>query len=134
MSWFEALAHLGELSQLLCFSPVFVDDNFLPDPCFKILSIQGINKVSDLYFCQDHYYQIRLTVSIQLGLVVWFCSGQELPAHPCSLSWIRAGRTAITPLNKTICQYPPTQTQRNSGCILHTTPNTTDADRMVNTS
>jgi len=25
-----------------------------------------------------------------------FCSGQELPAHPCSLAWIKARRTAIT--------------------------------------
>jgi len=26
--------------------------------------------------------EIQLTNSIQLGLVVWFCSGQELPAQP----------------------------------------------------
>jgi len=41
-------------------------------------------------FCQDHYRQIRLTISIQFGLVVWFRSGQELPVHPSSLAWIRA--------------------------------------------
>jgi len=29
------------------------------------------------YFCQEHYRQIRLTISIQFGLAVWFSSGQE---------------------------------------------------------
>ncbi len=50
--WFEALAHLGELPQLLCFSPVFGNENVRPgrdNPGFKIWSIQGISKVSDLY-------------------------------------------------------------------------------------
>ncbi len=28
------------------------------------------------------------TINIQSGLAVWFCSGQRLPAHLCSLSWI----------------------------------------------
>jgi len=51
-----------------------------------------------LQFCQDHYRQIRLTNSIQLGLAIWFCFGLELPAHTSSLAWIRAGRAAITPL------------------------------------
>ncbi len=49
--WFEALAHLGELTQLSRFSPVFGNENFRPgraDPGFKTWSIQGINKVSDL--------------------------------------------------------------------------------------
>ncbi len=59
-----------------------------------------------LDFCQDHYRQRWLTISIHFGLAVWFCSGQELPAHPCSLAWMRAGRAAITPQNKTICWYP----------------------------
>jgi len=35
-----------------------------------------------------------LTISILLG----FCSGRELPAHPCSLAWKRARKPAITPL------------------------------------
>jgi len=39
-----------------------------------------------------------LTISTQFGLEVWFCSGEKLPVHPCSLAWIRAGRAAITPL------------------------------------
>jgi len=50
---------------------------------------------SNLHFCQDHYPQIQLTISIQFGLVVWFCFGQELPVHPYSLAWIRARRAAI---------------------------------------
>ncbi len=53
-----------------------------------------------MYFCQDHYCQRWLTISILFGLAVWFCSGQGLPAHPCSLAWIRAGRAAITPQGK----------------------------------
>jgi len=28
--------------------------------------------------------------------VVWFYSGQELPAHSCSQAWIRAEKVAIT--------------------------------------
>ncbi len=50
--WFEALAHLGELPQLLHFSSVFGNENLCPgrvDPGFKIWSIRGISKVSDLY-------------------------------------------------------------------------------------
>ncbi len=50
-----------------------------------------------LYFCQDHYRQRWLTIIIQFGLEVWFCSGQELPAHPFSLAWIRTRRAAIIP-------------------------------------
>jgi len=42
--------------------------------------------------------QIRLTISLQFGLAVWFRPGRELPPHPCSLAWIRAGRAAISPL------------------------------------
>uniref|UniRef100_A0A672L527 Signal transducing adaptor family member 2a n=1 Tax=Sinocyclocheilus grahami TaxID=75366 RepID=A0A672L527_SINGR len=55
------------------------------------------HKIYKAYFCQDYYRQRLLTISIQFGLAVWFCSGQELPAHPCSLAWMRAGRAAITP-------------------------------------
>uniref|UniRef100_A0A672ML48 Solute carrier family 2 member 11b n=1 Tax=Sinocyclocheilus grahami TaxID=75366 RepID=A0A672ML48_SINGR len=42
----------------------------------------------------------KVTTVIQFGLAVWFCSGQELPAHPCSLACMRAGRAAITPPGK----------------------------------
>ncbi len=52
------------------------------------------------FFCQDHYCQRWLTISIQFGLAVWFCSDQELPAHPCSLAWMRAGRAAMNPQGK----------------------------------
>jgi len=41
---------------------------------------------------------------IEFGLAVWFCSGQELPAHPCSLAWIRAGR-AEPEQNQHKCAY-----------------------------
>jgi len=47
-----------------------------------------------------------LTISIELGLAEWSCFGQELQAHPYSLVWIRAGRAAITPQNKTISDIP----------------------------
>lgn len=50
--WFEALTHQGELPHLSPFSPVFGNEKFCPgraDPGFKIWSIQGISKVSDLY-------------------------------------------------------------------------------------
>uniref|UniRef100_A0A672PAN2 alpha-glucosidase n=1 Tax=Sinocyclocheilus grahami TaxID=75366 RepID=A0A672PAN2_SINGR len=38
--------------------------------------------------------------TFKMIIIIWFCSGQELPAHPCSLAWMRAGRAAITPQGK----------------------------------
>jgi len=45
------------------------------------------------------FRQIRLIISIQLGLAIWFCSGRE-PCASCSLAGIRAGRAALT-----YCRY-----------------------------
>jgi len=55
--------------------------------CLCEVSVQNtfFNLLS--HFCQDHYRKID-----NIGLAVWFCFGQELPAHPRNQAWIRAGR------------------------------------------
>jgi len=50
-----------------------------------ILDDMGVSKLSAKVFSKvnysNHYHLIRLTISIEFGLAVWFCSGQELPAQ-----------------------------------------------------
>ncbi len=96
--WFEALVHLGELPQLSRFTPVFGNENFRPgraDPGFKIWSIQGISKVSDLYN-EEHFMsfeEIRTRFGIpqkhffkylQLRSFILSRQGQSLTEPPLS--------------------------------------------------